>query len=90
MVVGLVDDWTAGTGETLLGPGDLLAIYSDGLTEASDRSGEEFGEARLVRTIEANREREPRSLLDVVFDEIRRFNAGGQADDQTMVIARVR
>jgi phosphoserine phosphatase RsbU/P len=90
MVVGLVEDWTTGTEEIILGPGDLLAIYSDGLTEAVDGRGEEFGETRLVRTIEACREREPRSILDVVFGEVRRFSAGEQADDQTMVIARVR
>ncbi len=64
MVVGLVDDWTAVTGETILGPGDLLAIYSDGLTEATDRRRE-------------------------VFDEVRGFSAGEQADDQTLGMAHV-
>jgi serine phosphatase RsbU (regulator of sigma subunit) len=90
MVIGLVDDWSVGTGEVALGPGDLLAIYSDGITEAADGRGEEFGEARLARTIEAHRDRDVASVLDAVFDEIRRFSAGEQADDQTMVIARVR
>jgi sigma-B regulation protein RsbU (phosphoserine phosphatase) len=90
MVVGLVEGWTAGTEEVVLGPGDLLAIYSDGLTEATDASGEEFGETRLARAIEARRDREVKSLLDAVFEEVRRFSAGEQADDQTMVIARVR
>ncbi|HUL76129.1 MAG TPA: SpoIIE family protein phosphatase [Vicinamibacteria bacterium] len=90
MVVGLVEDWTAGTDETLLSSGDILAIYSDGLTEATDQRGEEFGEAGLVRTLQANRDREVRALLDAVFEEVRRFSDGEQADDQTMVIARVR
>jgi len=89
MVVGLVEDWTAGTEETVLGSGDILAIYSDGLTEAADRRGEEFGEARLVRAIQAHRDREVRELLDLVFEDVRRFSDGEQADDQTMVIARV-
>ena len=90
MVVGLVEDWEPGTAETVLGSGDLLAVYSDGLTEATDGSGEEFGEDRLARTIEAHRDRDVASVLDAVFDEIRRFSVGEQADDQTMVIARVR
>jgi serine phosphatase RsbU (regulator of sigma subunit) len=89
MVIGLVEDWSVGTGEVALGSGDLLVIYSDGITEATDEKGEEFGEARLVRTVEAHRDREPRALLDVVFEEVRRFSDGEQADDQTIVIARV-
>ena len=48
-----------------------------------------FGEGRLVRTIQANHDRDVRSLLDVVFEEVRAFSEGEQADDQTMVIARV-
>jgi serine phosphatase RsbU (regulator of sigma subunit) len=89
MVVGLVDEWTAGTEEALLGPGDLLAIYSDGLSEATNETGEEFGEARLARTVETHRDTGARAILDAVFAEVSRFSAGEQADDQTMVIARV-
>jgi sigma-B regulation protein RsbU (phosphoserine phosphatase) len=90
MVIGLVDEWSVGTGEVVLEPGDLLVIFSDGITEAADDRGEEFGEARLARTIKAHRDREPRALLDAIFDEVRRFSRGEQADDQTIVIARVR
>ena len=90
MVVGLVEDWDTGTAEIVLAPWDLLAIYSDGITEATDRRGEEFGETRLVRTLQAHRDRDVKALLDVVFEEVRRFSEGEQADDQTMVIARVR
>ena len=90
MVVGLVEDWMAGMEEAVLRPGDVLAIYSDGLTEATDGHGEEFGEARLARTVEAHRDHELGALLDAVFGEVRRFSEGEQADDQTMVIARVR
>jgi serine phosphatase RsbU (regulator of sigma subunit) len=89
MVVGLVAEWTSETAEIRLEPGDILAVYSDGITEATDRRGEEFGEARLVRVIQANRDRDVRSLLDLVFEEVRVFSEGEQADDQTMVVARV-
>jgi serine phosphatase RsbU (regulator of sigma subunit) len=87
MVVGLVADWTSETAEVALEPGDLLAIYSDGITEATDRRGEEFGEARLVQILQDNRDRGARALLDVVFEQVRAFSDGEQADDQTMVIA---
>jgi serine phosphatase RsbU (regulator of sigma subunit) len=90
MVIGLLEDWTAGTDEIVLEPGDVLAIYSDGLTEATSEDGKEFGEERLARTIEAHRDLEPGALIDRVFAEVRGFSGGEQADDQTMVIARVR
>jgi phosphoserine phosphatase RsbU/P len=89
MVVGLVAEWTCETAEVTLEPGDILAIYSDGITEATDRRGEEFGEVRLVRTIQANRGRDARAVLDAVFAEARAYSEGEQGDDQTMVIARV-
>ena len=89
MVVGLVAEWTCETAEVALESGDTLALYSDGITEAADPDGEEFGEARLVRALQENRNQEVPTLLDAVFDEARAFSEGEQADDQTMVIARV-
>ena len=55
MVVGLVEEWTCDVAETVLGPGDLLVVYSDGISEAADGQEEEFGERRLVETAGAHR-----------------------------------
>jgi len=90
MVIGLVADWSALTAEVALCPGDVLAIYSDGITEATDAGGEEFGEERLARAILGDRALGSGALLQAVFAEVRRFSSGEQADDQTLVIARVR
>ncbi|MCG6928630.1 MAG: SpoIIE family protein phosphatase [Acidobacteria bacterium] len=90
MVIGLLVEWTPETNEVALQPGDVLAIYSDGLTEATNGDGEEFGDERLADTIEAHRDDDLEELLDAVFAEVHRFSAGEQADDQTMVVARVR
>jgi serine phosphatase RsbU (regulator of sigma subunit) len=90
MVVGLVPDWTAESGAVSLCPGDLIAIYSDGITEATDASGEEFGAARLAAALRRGDDRSPGALLDLVFEEVRRFSGGAQADDQTLVLARIR
>jgi sigma-B regulation protein RsbU (phosphoserine phosphatase) len=89
MVVGLVEGWDCETAEVSLAKGDVLAIYSDGITEATNRAGEEFGEARLARALRDGHSQDVRALLDTVFDEVRAFSEGEQADDQTMVIARV-
>ena len=51
MVVGLVDDWTCEEAEVRLDAGDTLVVYSDGITEAADRDGQEFGEGRVVDVV---------------------------------------
>ncbi len=70
-------------------PGDVLAIYTDGVTESVDAGDEEYGEIRLRRALEANRSRSARELMDRVIADVQRFSVGEQADDLTLVIARV-
>lgn len=41
-------DWECAVEETVLGPGDLLALFTDGITEAAGEQGDEFGEERLI------------------------------------------
>jgi sigma-B regulation protein RsbU (phosphoserine phosphatase) len=88
MVVGLVEDWTCEVGETTLGAGDLLVVYSDGISEASLADGEEFGEGRLLEVATAYRAAPVSDLLDAVYAAVNAFSGGEQADDQTLLIAR--
>jgi serine phosphatase RsbU (regulator of sigma subunit) len=71
-------------------PGDLLVLYSDGVTEAYNDREEEFGEARLMQVLEANRNVEISALLTKLLDEVNQFSAGKQSDDVTAIVARVR
>jgi sigma-B regulation protein RsbU (phosphoserine phosphatase) len=89
-VVGLFDDWQCSTSEIRLASGDLLVLFSDGITEAFDDAGQEFGEARLVELLRAHRQRRAGDLVDAVLAEVRRFSGTTQEDDQTLVVARVR
>ena len=90
MVVGLIEEWTCEVAETGMNSGDLLVVYSDGISEAADAQDEEFGERRLVEAAGAHRAEPLPGLLEAVFAEVRRFSLGDQADDQTLVIARGR
>ena len=76
--------------ETLqLEPGDLLVAFSDGVTEARNPGDEEFGEERLVSTVEANWELTPNALLDCLLDTIHQFSAGAElSDDLTLLVLR--
>ena len=66
--------------ETLvLDPGDLLVMYTDGVTEALNPAGEEFGEGRVRSCVDANRHRPPVELLDCLLSEVRGFAAAAAA-----------
>ena len=89
-VIGLFPDWKCVTRRVTLAPGDLLVIYTDGVTEANNAAGEEFGEARLIQTVRANLSLPPAGLAAAIQNAVQQFSIGEQSDDLTMVIARAR
>jgi sigma-B regulation protein RsbU (phosphoserine phosphatase) len=88
-VLGLFEQWDCEVGQRRLFPGDVLAIYTDGVSESAGAGDEEYGETRLLRALEANRSRSARELMDRVIADVQHFSVGEQADDLTLVIARV-
>jgi serine phosphatase RsbU (regulator of sigma subunit)/CheY-like chemotaxis protein len=89
-VLGLFSDWECSVAETRLEAGDVLSLYTDGITETTGRSGEEFGEVRLLETLRKNRELEASCILQNVENAAKQFRLGEQEDDLTLVIARSR
>jgi len=72
-----------------LAPGDLVVLYSDGITEAADAKDEEFGMERLTRLLESGRALPPNVLKDRIFAAVESFTRGvPQYDDQTVLVAR--
>lgn len=90
-VIGLSSDWDCTTRMVTLRPNDVLVIYTDGVTEASDPVGNEFGVGRLCETVRANLSLPPAELLTAIQQAVQEFSAGGeQSDDLTLVVARSR
>jgi len=89
-VLGLFTEWPCRTEELQLCPGDLFAIYTDGITEALNDHDEEFGEERLLDVMRRARDRSPSEIVTTVFDEVRRFSGDQQRDDVTLIVARCR
>jgi serine phosphatase RsbU (regulator of sigma subunit) len=87
-VLGLFPLWDCEVAETTVRDGDTLALYTDGVTEAVDRTGEEFGEERLLDCLRRNRELPAQPLVAAVIDEVRRHSPHEQQDDITVVIAQ--
>jgi sigma-B regulation protein RsbU (phosphoserine phosphatase) len=72
--------------------GDLLVLYTDGLIEAIDHTGREYGEERLRRALaRAEGGRTAREIRDAVLEDLSRFKGDtDQLDDITLVVVRVR
>jgi serine phosphatase RsbU (regulator of sigma subunit) len=86
--LGIFSEWDCPTSECQLVPGDLLTIYTDGVTEAFNPSGEEFGEQRLIDILHRSRDLSPKDLIATIFDEVHRFSPHEQRDDVTLIVAR--
>jgi serine phosphatase RsbU (regulator of sigma subunit) len=69
---------------------DLLVLYSDGLVEATNAAGADFGEERLIALIRANIDRPAAELRQTVMEEVKR-HVGRQPlnDDLTLLVARL-
>jgi sigma-B regulation protein RsbU (phosphoserine phosphatase) len=72
-----------------LGPGDLLCLFTDGVSEARDPRGQEFGEERLVELLAQLRDQPARAIVEAIQGELANFTRGvPQYDDITMVLLR--
>ncbi len=87
-ILGAFKEWDCEVEESQLYPGDTLALYTDGITEAFSPHREEFGEDRLVEALRRHRELPPCDLLASVVDEVRQFSPHEQNDDITLIVAK--
>ncbi len=87
-VLGLFPEWSCSVEETTLRNGDVLALYTDGITEAFDGDGEEFGEERLAELLRQHRGLTAQAMLAAILDEVQQFSAHKQHDDITLIVAK--
>ena len=89
-VLGLFPEWECCTRELPMSSGDTLALYTDGVTESFNSRGEEFGEERLVESLQRHREQPSRLLIASIVNEVNQFSPREQYDDRTLIIAKCR
>jgi sigma-B regulation protein RsbU (phosphoserine phosphatase) len=86
-VLGLVDDVVLEAAEIALAPGDLLAVVTDGVTEAASPAGEEFGDERVRRVLAETAGRGAAAALSALVDAVDGWTgAAGCTDDLTALI----
>lgn len=89
LFLGMFDDPGLVDRRTRLGPGDTLALFTDGIIEAETPDGNLFGEERLQEILVAHRAAPPAALLDRFCEELDRLSGGAPpADDVTLLALR--
>jgi len=87
-VLGMFPDWNCSVCEIALLPGDTLLLFTDGVTEAMNASGEEFGEIRLLEALKASRHLPLSALVNAMAAAVQEFSGHHLADDVALVVAR--
>ena len=88
MVLGPTRDTHYARGYARLHPGDLLVLYTDGVTERATDDDRQFGDEKLLRMLRRGRQYDPEKLLDEVFAAAETHGAGSWKDDATLVIVK--
>lgn len=90
LIVGLFDDASFDEETVQLSPDDLLVIFSDGISEAINADGEEFGNERIIDCV-GGVDRDPGAVLTQLFERLRSFTGDEPpGDDMTALVLRYR
>lgn len=89
LILGMFEHATYEQETVALDPGDVVVVFSDGVSEALSAAGEEFGEWRLQEVVAANLAAGPEELLERLLEAVREFTTGAvQNDDVTALVVR--
>jgi sigma-B regulation protein RsbU (phosphoserine phosphatase) len=91
MIVGLFPDVLYECGVVELRAGDVLVACTDGITEAMDAAGNEFGKPELAASVAAKRKQSPQEILRAVIAEVEKHSKGGMyEDDRILLVMKVK
>jgi sigma-B regulation protein RsbU (phosphoserine phosphatase) len=88
--LGVFPDTEFQVGSLVLEPGDMMVLFSDGLTDAGESSEREFGEARLAATVEQHPGRPLEEIQQQVLKAVRDWAGEEVEDDMTILLIRAR
>jgi sigma-B regulation protein RsbU (phosphoserine phosphatase) len=88
--IGLERGTRYGQQHTVLEPGDLVVLYTDGIIEAMDSAGRQYSYESLVKVVAENSQLPPPELATIIREDVKRFvGAARQHDDQTLLLMKV-
>ncbi|HLE70944.1 MAG TPA: GAF domain-containing SpoIIE family protein phosphatase [Vicinamibacteria bacterium] len=71
-----------------LSTGDLVCLYTDGITETSNAKDEDYGRARLIEVLRRHQQRSAAEIADAILSDVRRFGERAPLDDATVLILK--
>jgi sigma-B regulation protein RsbU (phosphoserine phosphatase) len=89
LLLGMFEDAGFDEAEVALRSGDSLLLFTDGITEAQDSDGVEFGDARLIDAIIKHRHDPAARIASQILDTVRSFAGGGLDDDATLLSVKI-
>jgi serine phosphatase RsbU (regulator of sigma subunit) len=90
MVAGIMDGMEMETAEIYLSKGDMIVLYTDGMTESISKDEKEFGEERLAEYLNRYAEMSAREICEKLVADVQAFQTGmPQFDDMTMFVMKM-
>jgi len=86
-VLGILKNMKYQAGSTNLNPGDVLVLFSDGVTEALNPAGDEYGEDRLISTVRKSLHQNASAITGNLQSDLLRFVSGRPAADDVTIVA---
>jgi sigma-B regulation protein RsbU (phosphoserine phosphatase) len=89
MVLGVFPDTKYDQAEVTIAPGDRLVFYTDGITEARNAEGDEYGDDRLLAAAIAVRAQSAEAIKTALLDDVNGFTGGRFEDDATLIVVAI-
>ncbi|MGA2297258.1 MAG: PP2C family protein-serine/threonine phosphatase [FCB group bacterium] len=88
-MLGVVENQKFGVENIRMRPGDVLILYTDGITESQDNMGNMFGEDRLIELIKKYHSESPEAIAYNILEEVQKFTIDSlYSDDKTLVVVK--
>lgn len=85
-VLGVHEDFTYEQQSTDLSPGDLVLLYTDGVSEAENEDGEQYEDDRLIELLRSERQRPPSDIVTTLIEDLTEFTGSPEINDDLTVI----
>jgi sigma-B regulation protein RsbU (phosphoserine phosphatase) len=89
LVLGVSPDWDYASAQVPVGRGDRLVCFTDGITEALNPDGEEFGDDRLVEWVRTHRTESADGLATSMAEALASWTGGSAQDDATLIVVSI-
>jgi sigma-B regulation protein RsbU (phosphoserine phosphatase) len=91
IILGAFDEVDIEEKDFYLAPGDTLILFTDGLTEATNATGQLFGEEKIIQLLREHDQKPAERIAEAVLEELAEFTGSTpQSDDLTIIVLRRR